>query len=898
MSRSRRGVRRRPNRRLSLEGPLESRCLLSGFTGFDPPLDQPDESPPDISTGDESWYNPGFEDFDSLFFGFGFFPSSMQVMGSEPAADARVSGPLRQLTVQFDRPLDPWSLSVADVSLEKRDSDGNFSYAFDPMTDLVEQSLDDSGTRLLVTLPSSVVLEPGTYRIVLNEWSFLMGLDGSLLPNFGTREVVSTFELGSASGVTLADAHSLGVVGPHVERADGELDFEQNPKAVNLYRFELSEGHFWRLGVDVRAERIGSALDSALALFDAQGRLLRTSDIGLGSSLNDPYFYIGLTPGVYYLGVSGSGNLPGQDGGYDPVSGTPELRNVNRLGGAYQLRLVADPADSPTRLVDFQLDRADMFDSTPTGFTLHFDGAVVPTPAAGDVDQFPPGVFLRDDAGQTWLVVLKKVDLGRGRLEYVFTNRLPLGRYSVFVDQASGLRDLAGYEPVAVGGLEHCLGTFEVRTQRGGHQAEDFGSVYPAETTQQHEGTVNLQPGESITYRLVVLVDFSSGVEINHQGGSVRAEFINTRTGSRVSFDFWGEGTSRIPLFFEAGEVLVRVSATGDAATRNHWILDGGSLLQERVDVSGVGQDSALSLRLVPSPTTRAMSSDPAWNMPSGVPSTSGGQLSSGPSGSSHVQTPAQPMGGSGPIVFTPIPTFGTGPTVQSNGGGFGGVTAGSPFEGSGVSYSGGALSIALANLSGSLVGRTIDMDDAEQSLASYDPGSAAIVVAEVTTARMTQAKRGVDRSLRSRESKHDSEATPDGELENPPEGHGVMDPTTLTDLAQGASLELAAGVEAGSSWLDAIRLALASAYDSLAEGRTSSSATDAEVASLDPFSRLRQTQLKDGEGARPTWVDPMTIVLSAAIAIEARRCITRWLGERSGLHALNDGRRGGMTPA
>ena len=86
------------------------------------------------------------------------------------------------------------------------------------------------------------------------------------------------------------------------------------------------------LGVELDAPQTGSSLLGALTLFDPQGDVLITRDTGTGlpSSPDDPYFFTGLNPGVYYIGVSCAGDLPGQTGGYDPLTGT--------IGSAEQAR--------------------------------------------------------------------------------------------------------------------------------------------------------------------------------------------------------------------------------------------------------------------------------------------------------------------------------------------------------------------------------------------------------------------------------------------------------------------------------------------------------------------------------------------------------------------------------
>ena len=72
--------------------------------------------------------------------------------------------------------------------------------------------------------------------------------------------------------MTLSDAVDLPTPGPTPMEVPGDLDFQTNPYEVSLYRIQLDPGHFWRLGLEVTAERDGGTLDTAMALFDDQAR--------------------------------------------------------------------------------------------------------------------------------------------------------------------------------------------------------------------------------------------------------------------------------------------------------------------------------------------------------------------------------------------------------------------------------------------------------------------------------------------------------------------------------------------------------------------------------------------------------------------------------------------------
>ncbi|MGK7955882.1 MAG: hypothetical protein AB4063_11600, partial [Crocosphaera sp.] len=107
---------------------------------------------------------------------------------------------------------------------------------------------------------------------------------------------------------------------------------------VDIYKFYLNENSD-RLIINVKAQAMGSGLDSFLSLADSQGNLIAYDDnSGYGS---DSYLYwhpaqSGLGAGWYYVAISGKGNL------YDPnrpYSGT------GGSTGSYQLTL--DTIDAP-----------------------------------------------------------------------------------------------------------------------------------------------------------------------------------------------------------------------------------------------------------------------------------------------------------------------------------------------------------------------------------------------------------------------------------------------------------------------------------------------------------------------------------------------------------------------
>jgi hypothetical protein len=230
-----------------------------------------------------------------------------------------------------------------------------------------------------------VLLKPGTYQISVVGGTNLAYVFSTLYPDSSwasTQPVAIAQFTVSGRGPTLGDAVDLGTIGSTAQVVSGSLDPNDYHAAVALYQITLGSGHFWLLDAKVAAQAIGSPLQPALSLFDAQGNVLavRNSGTGLPADPNDPYLFTGLAPGTYYLGISGAGDLPGVPDGYNPVTGVPGVYGLNQPGGpfAFQLSVSADPADTPTTLVGFTLDHADPLEPSPTGMTLTFSSPIDP----------------------------------------------------------------------------------------------------------------------------------------------------------------------------------------------------------------------------------------------------------------------------------------------------------------------------------------------------------------------------------------------------------------------------------------------------------------------------------------------------------------------------------------
>ena len=282
------------------------------------------------------------------------------VSTTDPAnGDSLIQSP-GSLTITFNS-LDPlfslqYVFQAGDIQLEQMNPDGS-------TTDVLDESSYQNvsyPSYNQITIPLSNTLTQGQYSIVLVGNSgtsdflsnYAFDQSGSLWDP-SVDQTLATFNvLPPPVAASLSTATPIGSIGPQTQSITGSLDLT-SLENVNIYEITLAPGHFWRLGVQLQALQIGSSLQGALSLFDSSGNVLATCNSGTGGLITvDPYLFSGLKPGIYYVGVSGAGNLAGKPGGYDPTgSGTFGTSVIQQAGGSYTLDLFADAADTPTEVL-------------------------------------------------------------------------------------------------------------------------------------------------------------------------------------------------------------------------------------------------------------------------------------------------------------------------------------------------------------------------------------------------------------------------------------------------------------------------------------------------------------------------------------------------------------------
>jgi hypothetical protein len=503
-----------------------------------------------------------------------------------PAPNVVLTASPLSLLLEFDRPILPDTLNN-DVVVVQTDASGKPPWFTVPGP----LTMDQSAAQL--SAPLTQALAPGHYQVWILGDSGILDLDGNYLTDGVTNLIVGQFDV-AVTGISLNNAVELANPRSTPLEIPGFLDFQADPTAVSLYRIDLEPGHFWRLGLEVSAQRDGGSLDTALALFDDGGRLIASDDLGRSDAPKDSYLFAGLPPGIYYIGVSGVGNLPGLPGGYNPVTGSPGSVTQTQDGGPFTLHVVADPVDTPPTVLELTFHHADPADSAPTGLTLAFSRAIAMSSQVGGREQsLSNSIEVIDQAGQAWPVQVSNYSESDASISYLFDEGLPPGNYVVRLSEQGGLTDLAGLSPVADGEPSGVLGQFKVPPREDSHNPLDLGPLLPAAAAAGARIDVTLSQGQSITYRVVVTVP---GLYIFQEQSSGDPPSVQI-TGPAVDQTLSPTGTNDTLL--TPGVYSIRFdSSTGDAGdTELFFRLSSDQT--EIVLANGVGQGPALSLRLI-----------------------------------------------------------------------------------------------------------------------------------------------------------------------------------------------------------------------------------------------------------------------------------------------------------
>ena len=549
------------------------------------------------------------------------------IVAVQPYNGQSLNAAPQDLVITLDQPFVPFLMGNFDVQLEKLNSDGTTTPVWSVNT-APPETTDATGTELIVPAEEfdpkdglfDLSLQPGSYEIELNPGTTISAYasgqfgGGPQLWDPNQPHVIGEFTVLGA-GATFAGATNLGTIDSFAPPITGSLDPDNYQSAVDLYEFTLPQGTpLWQVGISVASHSIGSGLLPALTLFkQGEGQVptsvIATSNSGSGipSNPDDPYIITGLTPGTYYVGVSGANNLPTVPNGYDPTYGVPGSAGIAQPGGpfGFQLDIAAQPHLQATQLVNFSLEQADLLDPSPTGMTLTFSGPInlsnlfVP-------DTQETALQVVDSNGQVWPITGNDYEVTDASLTLSFDQPLPAGTYSLLVPQTGGLTDLAGVPVTAPGEPSGVLATWTVASPSGLSAPNNLGVLWPA-TASSTDPAPNLAAafsqntalslGQSETYRWVVTVPGFYKLQTQVENGTVAVE--NSGTGQPTIL----EPATTLPLnnyymFLNDGVYQLKFMNAGSQPADVQWALKIASLDWEKIVDNGVSQQSALSVLL------------------------------------------------------------------------------------------------------------------------------------------------------------------------------------------------------------------------------------------------------------------------------------------------------------
>ena len=190
----------------------------------------------------------------------------------------------------------------------------------------------------------------------------LLGLgDAYDLPSSTITSGDTTLDFGVAPEPTYPGDQDI-VHGQHLYRPEGS--------DIDLYKFQLAEGGQFTATTVAERGMDASLLDSVIALYRDEGgrrELIARNDDYFS---DDSYIELDLEPGVYYVGVSSTGNVD-----YDPAIEDSGFGGLTE--GPYELRLTFRP-DADSSILDLDHSLNDEANATSRATALDGDGDGVP----------------------------------------------------------------------------------------------------------------------------------------------------------------------------------------------------------------------------------------------------------------------------------------------------------------------------------------------------------------------------------------------------------------------------------------------------------------------------------------------------------------------------------------
>ena len=288
------------------------------------------------------------------------------------------------------------------------------------------------------------------------------------------------------------------------------------------------------------------------------------------------------------------------------MAGTIGTSGSQQAGGNYVLDLVADPADTPTRVLGIGLQWGDPLGTSPTGLVLAFSGPIDVNSVKNAVNNHS-ALWAVDQSGNTWFLTPSSYQESLAQVGFVFDQPLPAGRYTLFNSSTEGLKDLAGWAPVAPGLPPDVLATFTIPPSTQPEVPGNLGVLWPSQQNGVGDSELIL-PGQIVTSQVVVPVWGLYTLQTTFSQGTLAVE--RAGTDGLVVVDPGSQGTShQYTLDLEPGVYVFTFQNLGTQEVLAHWQFNPGTIDYEHQIDNGVGQSAALSLRLI-NPTSSSLTTD------------------------------------------------------------------------------------------------------------------------------------------------------------------------------------------------------------------------------------------------------------------------------------------------
>ncbi len=427
-------------------------------------------------------------------------------------------------------------------------------------------------------------------------------LDVSSGSNSSALDVGGQIDPGQADEIRFEQARDLGApLDSAVRTVFGHVDLDDPSQSLNLFRIQLDASQsLWQVGLEVQAQVLGNTeLDALLKVYDARGQLIDEADKGRLGSPKDPYLFLGLEPGDYYVEVAASDRFA------LAFASTP-----SGLSETFQLLMVAEPATSTT-LVAWEVEHRDPTSASPTGLQLQFD-----RPLNLDPDLSPQAltgmladqVHVVDDQGRAWDLVATEYVEAEQIFRFLLRDVLPAGNYTVRIAEDSALRGLDGRSVVVKGSDDGTVCGFEVEETAPVLKGLDrhLGTFRPHPDWDTISVRTDVDAGRSEVYRFVAPVDGPYRLAIDSVTTETTFVIEGSNQSSQATLTVQPGDLTPEAFRLRPGEYTITLIAETDQPSEVEWTLSSphSNAFNWEVGVfEGVGAGPGLDLRLI-APTT------------------------------------------------------------------------------------------------------------------------------------------------------------------------------------------------------------------------------------------------------------------------------------------------------